>query len=250
MYTAFAGGNPDSWDREFSATFHPPSMSSSSSASASDSDRPSSPAYRRKRQRTIEHLDIEHKKGSDDSSTGDSEHSDIEASDSDSDDSDAESDSGADEEADAPVLSHAEKRRQKKKEQRTSKASAAAVDESGKKGKEKVKNTADLPPSKIPKRQNSVWVGNLSFKTTPESLRSFFEGVGEITRIHMPTKMAAGGPDGQRPRKENRGLVPLRPHSVCPYKRIYRPFPPPVLRMSILPRRTRRPSRSPCLKTR
>ena len=74
------------------------------------------------------------------------------------------------------------------------------------KGREKVQNTAELPPSKVPKRQHSVWVGNLSFKTTPASLRSFFEGVGEITRIHMPMKMAHGGPDG-KPRKENRGSV-------------------------------------------
>ncbi|KAE9382762.1 hypothetical protein BT96DRAFT_845074, partial [Gymnopus androsaceus JB14] len=31
---------------------------------------------------------------------------------------------------------------------------------------------------------------NLSFKTTPEALRNFFDGVGEITRIHMPMKIA------------------------------------------------------------
>ena len=70
-----------------------------------------------------------------------------------------------------------------------------------------MKNTAELPPSKVPKRQNSVWVGNLSYKTTPVSLRGFFEGVGEITRIHMPMKMVTGGPDDKRPRQENRGLV-------------------------------------------
>ncbi|KAK0461674.1 uncharacterized protein EV420DRAFT_121502 [Desarmillaria tabescens] len=53
------------------------------------------------------------------------------------------------------------------------------------------------------KRQNSIWVGNLSYKTTSDALRTFFEGVGEITRIHMPTKPSAKpGVKG-----ENRGFA-------------------------------------------
>ena len=169
---------------------YPGTMSSSTSGSSSDSGQSTSVSnYPRKRQRLSE-----------DEHDSDSQ--------SESHDSDSSSDSGSDaEEEEEPVLSHAERRRQKKKEERVAKKSAALANgDTSKKGKEKVQNTAELPPSKVPKRQHSVWVGNLSFKTTPASLRSFFEGVGEITRIHMPMKMAHGGPDG-KPRKENRGSV-------------------------------------------
>ncbi|WRT70733.1 uncharacterized protein IL334_007731 [Kwoniella shivajii] len=52
------------------------------------------------------------------------------------------------------------------------------------------------------KRQNSIWIGNLAFKTTVESLTDFFEngitesggvGKGSITRINMPKKNARDG---------------------------------------------------------
>ncbi|EKM59782.1 uncharacterized protein PHACADRAFT_137996 [Phanerochaete carnosa HHB-10118-sp] len=114
-------------------------------------------------------------------------------------------------EDDVPVLSHAEQRRQKKKqlsaEKKAQVAAATADNEAPKTKKQKVKNTAELAPSKVPKRQNSVWVGNLSFKTTPESVRKFFDGVGEITRVHMPIKMASAGPGGRGAVKENRGFA-------------------------------------------
>ncbi|EJF61110.1 hypothetical protein DICSQDRAFT_161593 [Dichomitus squalens LYAD-421 SS1] len=166
-------------------------MSSSTSGSSSDSEqRISAPDQPRKRKRLSE---------DEDDHDSDSQ--------SESDDSDSSHDTEPDAEEEEPVLSRAERRRQKKKEERAAKKSATVANGDGsKKGKEKVQNTADLPPSKVSKRQNSVWVGNLSFKTTPALLRSFFEGVGEITRIHMPTKMAHGGPDG-KPRKENRGFA-------------------------------------------
>ncbi|KAF8915209.1 hypothetical protein CPB85DRAFT_1294869 [Mucidula mucida] len=94
-----------------------------------------------------------------------------------------ESDSGSESEAEPenaedegdPVLSHAEKRRQKKLAKQEKKEERPAK-------KAKLDVTS--------KRQNSVWVGNLSFKTTEESLRTFFDGVGEITRINMPLKAA------------------------------------------------------------
>lgn len=104
------------------------------------------------------------------------------------------------------MLSHAEKRRQKKKQ-----AQSSAAD---------VEPTAAAPTSKnaaarqteaaasehvLPKRQNSVWVGNLSFKTTEESLKVFFDGVGEITRVHMPIKSQPVGQRGPGVKKENRG---------------------------------------------
>ncbi|KAI0698524.1 hypothetical protein C8T65DRAFT_660472 [Cerioporus squamosus] len=161
--------------------------SSSSSSSVSDSENSvSTSTHPRKRQRI-------------------SDESDHDASGSDSDDSES-SQSASDTSSEAEeeqVLSHAEKRRQKKKEKHAAKS---ADEPSGKKGQAKVQNTAELPPSKVPKRQNSIWVGNLSFKTTPASLRAFFEGVGEITRVHMPMKMATGGPE-KGPRKENRGFA-------------------------------------------
>ncbi|KAK6906551.1 hypothetical protein I203_100536 [Kwoniella mangroviensis CBS 8507] len=52
------------------------------------------------------------------------------------------------------------------------------------------------------KRQNSIWIANLSFKTTVESLTEFFEkniteaggaGNGSITRINMPKKNSREG---------------------------------------------------------
>ncbi|CDO71351.1 hypothetical protein BN946_scf184908.g109 [Trametes cinnabarina] len=169
-------------------------MSSSTSGSSSESEQASSsspPPH--KRQRLSEQEigdDSEDESSSDDSSDAESETS---RGDADNDDT--------------PVLSHAEKRRQKKKEKRGEiKDTETTGDSTDKKGKAKVKNTAELAPSKVPKRQNSVWVGNLSFKTTPEALKAFFDGVGEITRIHMPMKMTTGGP-GDRPRQENRGFA-------------------------------------------
>ncbi|KAI0368121.1 hypothetical protein BV20DRAFT_969712 [Pilatotrama ljubarskyi] len=165
-------------------------MSSSASGSASESEQPSSsspPPH--KRLRLSEEQDSD---DSDDSSSSEQSGDEFEA----------------EETSDAQVLSHAQRRKQKKKEERAARKAAVATDDSDKKkSTARVQNTAELPPSKVPKRQNSVWVGNLSFKTTPASLRNFFEGVGEITRIHMPMKMVTGGPDDKRPRQENRGFA-------------------------------------------
>ncbi|THH32760.1 hypothetical protein EUX98_g1464 [Antrodiella citrinella] len=142
-----------------------------------------------------------------------SEDSDSDASsaseDSDSDDAESEAEDGdedkvEDEEDDTPVLSHAERRRQKRKEKEE--ASAGAADKTKAK-KKSVKNSAEIAPSKAPKRKNSIWVGNLSFKTTAEALKKFFDGCGEITRVHMPLKVAAGPVMRGNVVKENRGLV-------------------------------------------
>ncbi|KAH6914665.1 hypothetical protein BKA70DRAFT_1256707 [Coprinopsis sp. MPI-PUGE-AT-0042] len=129
--------------------------------------------------------------------------------DSESDSTDSEQEAGVevDEEEDVPVLSHKELRKQKKLEKKKAVKAAAAGDEDSEvpKKKRKLKDGAaasdDSPASQ--KRQNSVWVGNMSFKTTPENLRTFFKDVGEITRIHMPMKPAL------RPNlpKENRGFA-------------------------------------------
>ena len=126
--------------------------------------------------------------------------------------SDEEADSAIEDE---PVLSHAQQRRQKKKEEKAKKAATKSKPTGTDKKSVKVKNTAELTPSKIPKRQNSVWVGNLSFKTTPAALRQFFDGAGEITRIHMPMKLASSGPGGKGTIKENRGSVHLPSVALC-----------------------------------
>jgi RNA recognition motif-containing protein len=100
-----------------------------------------------------------------------------------------------------PVLSHAERRRRKKEQ----KLAANLKEEGSATKKRKLKDGS--AKAVVPmKRQHSVWVGNMSFKTTHENLRQFFAEVGEITRINMPTKAAAG--PGLKP--ENRGYVRRR----------------------------------------
>lgn len=163
------------------------SAASSSSSSSSDS-RPSSPHISRKRKRTTAVKDV----ASDDDSSG--------SDGSDSEVDDAHEDAVNGEDSDTPVLSHAEKRRQKKKQKGESKSAEEPAKASGKKSKSGDKSNSK---PEIPQRQNSVWVGNLSYRTTPQSIRDFFKDVGEITRVHMPMK-AAKGPGGT---KENRGFA-------------------------------------------
>ncbi|KDQ29647.1 hypothetical protein PLEOSDRAFT_1064448, partial [Pleurotus ostreatus PC15] len=95
-----------------------------------------------------------------------------------------------------PVVSHAEKRKQKKKQQKVQEAPPTTEEGNS-------KSTGGSASTTLPKRQNSVWVGNLSFKTTQEDLRAFFSGAGEITRINLPTKK----PNGPGQRGENRGFA-------------------------------------------
>ncbi|KAJ7044781.1 hypothetical protein C8F04DRAFT_596479 [Mycena alexandri] len=130
---------------------------SSSSSSSSSSSRSSTPEPTPKRKREAEDSD----------SDGDS---------SDSGDSDA-----AEDGPEVPVLSHAEQRRQKRREKQEKLGQAAK--------KRKLPDGSAVAATGAPaKRQNSVWVGNMAFKTTTEALTEFFKEAGEITRIHMPTK--------------------------------------------------------------
>jgi hypothetical protein len=57
------------------------------------------------------------------------------------------------------------------------------------------------PVREIEKRQNSIWIGNLSFKCTVEALTAFFEkgidesggeGKGCVTRVKLPKKEGHG----------------------------------------------------------
>ncbi|KAH9965888.1 hypothetical protein BC827DRAFT_1125129 [Russula dissimulans] len=108
--------------------------------------------------------------------------------------SDSDSEPGQTE--DLPVLSHAAKRKQKKADLKEAIPSAPATK----------KQKKEEGASGLVQRQNSVWVGNLCYKTTPESLRRFFDGVGEITRVHLPTKLGNASP-GELARRENRGFA-------------------------------------------
>jgi RNA recognition motif. (a.k.a. RRM, RBD, or RNP domain) len=175
-----------------------------SSSEASSSSRGSSPVSQKGK-------DLKRKRPQDVTKVSDDSDSDSDGSSS---DSEGETGMQIDEEDEVPVLSHKEIRKQKKREKKAAEKAAAASDEDSDvpKKKRKLKDGAatpeDSPASQ--KRQNSVWVGNMSFKTTPENLRTFFKDVGEITRIHMPMKPAS------RPNlpKENRGSVSFRSYTL------------------------------------
>ncbi|KAF8076698.1 hypothetical protein FPV67DRAFT_428584 [Lyophyllum atratum] len=144
----------------------------SSSSSSSPSPEPPSPIPQKRKRKDVAIFEAE-------------------ASDSDSSDSDADST------PEEPVLSHAERRKQKKAAKQQEKEESASSSK-----KRKLENGKAIP---VPadKRKNSVWVGNMSFKTTQENLRTFFEDVGEVTRIYMPTKPAVN--PAMKP--ENRGFA-------------------------------------------
>ncbi|KAG6830503.1 hypothetical protein H0H92_000344 [Tricholoma furcatifolium] len=150
-------------------------MSSSSSSSSSSPEPPSAKQKTRKRKNDV-------------APAGNSD--------------DADSDASSDVEAtpEDPVLSHAERRKQKKAEKR--KAKEAEEETSAPTKKRKLENGKSAPGAGG-QRKNSVWVGNLAFKTTQEDLKEFFKEVGEVVRINMPTK-PAGNP-GMKP--QNRGYA-------------------------------------------
>ncbi|KAG6885466.1 hypothetical protein C0993_001331 [Termitomyces sp. T159_Od127] len=105
---------------------------------------------------------------------------------------------------DEPVLSHADRRKQRKVEKRKAKEADEGVSTNNSKKKRKLENGKSLSvPVPAAQRKNSVWVGNLSFKTTQENLKAFFKDVGEVVRIHMPTKPGAN----KAMKPENRGFA-------------------------------------------
>lgn len=141
-------------------------------------------------------------------------------SESDQSGSDSDSDSPPAAENDEPPLSHAERRKQKKKAEKIKTAAEDPSSSSSKKRKLKDGSAAAVgsKETKTP-RQNSVWVGNLSFKTTQENLRTFFASAGEVTRINMPMKP----PSRPNLPRENKGLVPFLfpfPFAGVSYRRI------------------------------
>ncbi|KAG6856780.1 hypothetical protein H0H87_000748 [Tephrocybe sp. NHM501043] len=152
----------------------------SSSASSSSSPEPPSPVPQKRKRKDVP-IPVE------------------DASNSNAADSDAEAEATSDE----PVLSHAERRKRKKEEKR--KANEAGNEEADSATTKKKRKLEDGKAIPVPaaKRKNSVWVGNMSFKTTQENLRTFFKDVGEIVRIYMPTKPGAN--PAMKP--ENRGFA-------------------------------------------
>ena len=104
-----------------------------------------------------------------------------------------ESEPPVEEEDNLPVLSHAAKRRQKRA---GLKSLDRGDDSSVPKKKRKLKDgtAGSNHVAKDIKRQNSVWVGNMSFKTIEENIRVFFKekGAVEVTRINLPTKVVKG----------------------------------------------------------
>ncbi|EIW76254.1 hypothetical protein CONPUDRAFT_64306 [Coniophora puteana RWD-64-598 SS2] len=162
------------------------SSSASSSPSPSPSPSPPPPKSKKRKQQPIEEVE------SSDSSS-DSEGGDVPEA---GDDADATVTAPSERESSPEVISHAERRKRKKQEKKAVKDSADA--DSPRAKKRKGEDGAAVPASKSDasngklKRQNSVWVGNMSFQSTPDSLRVFFDGVGEITRIHMPMKPGKG----------------------------------------------------------
>src|ERR1700722_6355970 len=86
------------------------------------------------------------------------------------------------------AISHAERRRQRRRQERK---------EGQPVGGQKTPSSSKQTNVVVSHRKNSVWVGNLSFKTTSEDLRRFFDGVGEIKRIHMPTRASTAVIEGR-----------------------------------------------------
>lgn len=112
---------------------------------------------------------------------------------------------------DAPTpLSKAQARAEKKKAKRDKKGGkvdggdvaeddAAEGGEAGTGAPVKKKAKKEKKEDEVPKRRNSIWIGNLSFKATPQSLKAWFEGrlalgkdvevdENSVTRVNLPMK--------------------------------------------------------------
>ncbi|PPR04639.1 hypothetical protein CVT24_011857 [Panaeolus cyanescens] len=159
-------------------------MSSDSSSSSSVSSRAPSPDIaspkdqKRKRKQRTEDAPIESDSSDSDSSEDETEEPSVES--------------------EEPVLSHKEKRKRKKEEKL-----AAKLAEEGKAVKKRKLQNGTAKEVTNTARKNSVWVGNMSFKTEQDDLRRFFKDVGEITRINLPTK----APTGPGVKPQNRGFA-------------------------------------------
>jgi hypothetical protein len=82
-----------------------------------------------------------------------------------------------------PVLSHAERRRQKKEAKLAAKLKESAKEEGTAVKKRKLKDGSAKTIGDPNKRQNSVWMGNMSFKTTVENLRAFSKSAERLREL-------------------------------------------------------------------
>lgn len=89
----------------------------------------------------------------------------------------------------AGVLSHAEARKRRKQDAESMTAPDGVPSTSPKKTKARGLRKDKSAPTK---RQNSVWIGNLSFQTTQDRIKQFFQPAGEVTRTHMPMRIDGG----------------------------------------------------------
>ncbi|CAE6527406.1 unnamed protein product [Rhizoctonia solani] len=105
--------------------------------------------------------------------------------------------------AEVEVLSHAAQRKAKKRKLKDMQSVDNVGPASPKSSTKPQFKPNDKPEP--PARQNSVWVGNLSFKTTEAQLKNFFADAGEVSRINMPKKLEVG--QGRGMRGENRGFA-------------------------------------------
>lgn len=114
--------------------------------------------------------------------------------------SEVDADNGPKEAGEEKVLSHAAQRRLRKR-QKTEATSSLLEEEVVSKALDNTKK----PESGV----HSVWIGNLSFKTTPDALKKYLGFTGEeISRIHMPTKALHGRPTkSEAGRGDNKGCV-------------------------------------------
>jgi len=75
-------------------------------------------------------------------------------------------------------------------------------------------STEDKPNAAVPQRSEyGIWIGNLSFSTTKETLRRFLDEQGEIleediVRLHMPApNERGGGGDSRAVKAQNKGFA-------------------------------------------
>lgn len=103
---------------------------------------------------------------------------------------------------DEHVLSHAAQRRLRKR----LKTSNAGEEETKPKSTE---NQLVAPQNSKQGSILTIWIGNLSFNTTPDKLKAFFGEIGgEVRRVHMPTKMLHGAlSDKTKSRGDNKGYI-------------------------------------------
>lgn len=94
------------------------------------------------------------------------------------------------------VLSHKEKRKQKKLAKLQAASGVATTDET-----KPATAKATAAPTRLPRSEYGVWIGNMAFATTPDKLTAFLVegGCTAPTRVNMPK--------GKQPHEKNKGCA-------------------------------------------